>query len=180
MGARGRRSEKRLIREWNLRSGCGKEAFSIEIIEGDYERELYFERIKGLKPAEREESAALPVFCSDLKEQRHLEKKRVGLFHNNADHQPFEKCTEDQWDRGAACKGIWDFLPSDFKKKTDTSGQYSSEEWLTVQVSVGGRIFSRMEREEKSVLVKSVKNANIKTVWTGGSWNADGRKYGLR
>ena len=41
--------QKRLIREWNRREDVGKEAFSIEIIEGDYERELYFERIKGLE-----------------------------------------------------------------------------------------------------------------------------------
>ncbi len=124
--------QKRLIKEWNRKEDVGKEAFPIEIIEGDYERELYFERIKGLEACrEGADYFTTTLTISPLKNAQKINE--IG-----------EQIAKEY--------GI-SFLPSDFKKKNGYKRSVElSEEYGLYRQDYCGCIFSRMEREEKAFL----------------------------
>lgn len=152
--------QKRLIREWNRREDVGKEAFPIEIIEGDYERELYFERIKGLEACREGGERCFACFLLRLEKTAALGKEEgADYFTTTLTISPLKNAQKinEIGEQLAKEYGI-SFLPSDFKKKNGYKRSVElSEEYGLYRQDYCGCIFSRMEREEKSVLVKKRK-----------------------
>ena len=144
--------QKRLIREWNRREDVGKEAFSIEIIEGDYERELYFERIKGLEACSEGGERCFACFLLRLEKTADLAGKMgADYFTTTLTISPLKNAQKinEIGEQLAKEYGI-SFLPSDFKKKNGYKRSVElSEEYGLYRQDYCGCIFSRMEREEK-------------------------------
>ena len=144
--------QKRLIREWNRKEDVGKEAFPIEIIEGDYERELYFERIKGLEACREGGERSFACFLLRLERPPALGKEEgADYFTTTLTISPLKNAQKinEIGEQLANEYGI-SFLPSDFKKKNGYKRSVElSEEYGLYRQDNCGCIFSRMEREEK-------------------------------
>ena len=130
----------------------GKEAFPIEIIEGDYERELYFERIKGLEACREGGERCFACFLLRLEKTAALGKEEgADYFTTTLTISPLKNAQKinEIGEQLAKEYGI-SFLPSDFKKKNGYKRSVElSEEYGLYRQDYCGCIFSRMERKEK-------------------------------
>ena len=144
--------QKRLIGEWNRKEDVGKEAFPIEIIEGDYERALYFERIKGLEACKEGGERCSACFLLRLEKTAVLGKEEgADYFTTTLTISPLKNAQRinEIGEQLAKEYGI-SFLPSDFKKKNGYKRSVElSEEYGLYRQDYCVCIFSRMEREEK-------------------------------
>ena len=148
--------QKRLIREWNRREDVGKEAFSIEIIEGDYERELYFERIKGLEACREGGERCFACFLLRLEKTAALGKEEgADYFTTTLTISPLKNAQKIN-EIGEELAEIYKVphLTSDFKKKNGYKRSIElSHEHALYRQNYCGCVFSKKEAMDRERLV---------------------------
>lgn len=143
--------QKRLICELNrkLESGaepeCG-EAYPIRIIEGDYSRELFFDRVRGLE--ECPEGGARCFVCYELRLQEtalRAKEQKADYFTTTLTISPLKNAAKinEIGERIARETGV-SFLPSDFKKKNGYKRSVElSKEYGLYRQNYCGCVYSR-------------------------------------
>lgn len=140
--------QKRLIEEFNRRlSGDGKEdAYKIKVIEGSYDRNLFFESVKGLEKCP--EGAERCFVCYEmrlLETARRAKESGADYFSTTLTISPLKNAAKinEIGERLAAEYGTA-FLPSDFKKKDGYKRSVElSKEYGLYRQDYCGCIFSR-------------------------------------
>ena len=141
----------RFIHEMNAQ----KDGFSIDFIEGDYEPELYFKRVKGYEQCK--EGGERCRICFDL---------RLGVTANEAKKRGFDffattltisplKNAERINEIGFAMQDQYSisYLPSDFKKKNGYKRSIElSKEYDLYRQNFCGCVFSKMQAQDKEML----------------------------
>ena len=148
--------QKRLIREWNRKEDVGKEAFPIEIIEGDYERELYFERIKGLEACREGGERCFACFLLRLERTAALGKEEgADYFTTTLTISPLKNAQKIN-EIGEELAEIYKVphLTSDFKKKNGYKRSIElSHEHALYRQNYCGCVFSKKEAMDRERLV---------------------------
>lgn len=160
--------QKRLIGEMNR--GLSGHAFPIEIMEGDYEKACFFERVRGLENC-REGGERCEV-CFELRLRKtalHARERGADYFTTTLTISPLKNAVKIN-EIGAALAreyGI-DFLPSDFKKKDGykRSIQLSAQYGLYRQ-DYCGCVFSRQEREREKKELNQRKSCEKQNIMIG-------------
>ncbi|MDE6203405.1 MAG: epoxyqueuosine reductase QueH [Lachnospiraceae bacterium] len=146
--------QKRLIGEFNRRlSGGGREdAYKIEVIEGSYDKDIFFESVKGLEKCK--EGTERCFVCYELR----LLETAIRAGEANADYftttltiSPLKNAAKiNEIGERLALEYGTAFLPSDFKKKDGykRSVELSAEYGLYRQ-DYCGCVFSRLERHPR-------------------------------
>lgn len=150
--------QKRLILEFNRQLSEEKirqdasEAFPIEIIEGDYQKELFFDRIKGLEQCPEGGERCFACFDLRLRETALRAKQhQADYFTTTLTISPLKNAAKinEIGELIAEEYGIA-FLPSDFKKKNGYKRSVElSKEYGLYRQDYCGCVFSKMERESK-------------------------------
>lgn len=150
--------QKRLIAEFNAQIKCGREAqtdcdaeaFKIEIVEGDYDKQLFFDSIKGLEKCK--EGGERCFVCYELRlaeTAKQAKSREMDYFTTTLTISPLKNAAKlnEIGERLAMEQGV-EWLPSDFKKKGgyQRSIELSKEHDLYRQ-NYCGCIYSKMERE---------------------------------
>lgn len=152
--------QKRLISELNAQTDTdmqGKEdgdapAFKIEIVEGDYDKQLFFDRVKGLEKCK--EGGERCFACYELRLAETAKQARVremDYFTTTLTISPLKNAVKlNEIGERLALEHDVEWLPSDFKKKGgyQRSIELSKEHDLYRQ-NYCGCIYSKMEREIK-------------------------------
>lgn len=152
--------QKRLISELNAQTDIdmqGKEdgdapAFKIEIVEGDYDKQLFFDRVKGLEKCK--EGGERCFACYELRLAETAKQARVremDYFTTTLTISPLKNAVKlNEIGERLASEHDVTWLPSDFKKKGgyQRSIELSKEHDLYRQ-NYCGCIYSKMEREIK-------------------------------
>lgn len=152
--------QKRLISELNAQTDTdmqGKEdgdapAFKIEIVEGDYDKQLFFDRVKGLEKCK--EGGERCFACYELRLAETAKQARVremDYFTTTLTISPLKNAVKlNEIGERLASEHDVAWLPSDFKKKGgyQRSIELSKEHDLYRQ-NYCGCIYSKMEREIK-------------------------------
>lgn len=152
--------QKRLISELNAQTDTdmqGKEdggapAFKIEIVEGDYDKQLFFDRVKGLEKCK--EGGERCFACYELRLAETAKQARVrekDYFTTTLTISPLKNAAKlNEIGERLASEHDVAWLPSDFKKKGgyQRSIELSKEHDLYRQ-NYCGCIYSKMEREIK-------------------------------
>lgn len=152
--------QKRLISELNAQTDIdmqGKEdgdapAFKIEIVEGDYDKQLFFDRVKGLEKCK--EGGERCFACYELRLAETAKQARVremDYFTTTLTISPLKNAVKlNEIGERLASEHDVAWLPSDFKKKGgyQRSIELSKEHDLYRQ-NYCGCIYSKMEREIK-------------------------------
>lgn len=157
--------QKRLISVFNsqLESADSKDthlnAYPIEIVEGDYRKELFFDAVKGLEQCR--EGGERCFACYELRlleTAKRAKEDRADFFTTTLTISPLKNAGKinEIGERLAAEYGVT-FLPSDFKKKNGYKRSVElSKEYDLYRQDYCGCIFSRQEREKKKAcLIKS-------------------------
>lgn len=157
--------QKRLISVFNsqLESADSKDthlnAYPIEIVEGDYRKELFFDAVKGLEQCR--EGGERCFVCYELRlleTAKRAKEARADFFTTTLTISPLKNAGKinEIGERLAAEYGV-PFLPSDFKKKNGYKRSVElSKEYDLYRQDYCGCIFSRQEREKKKAcLIKS-------------------------
>lgn len=157
--------QKRLISVFNsqLESADSKDthlnAYPIEIVEGDYRKELFFDAVKGLEQCR--EGGERCFVCYELRlleTAKRAKETRADFFTTTLTISPLKNAGKinEIGERLAAEYGV-PFLPSDFKKKNGYKRSVElSKEYDLYRQDYCGCIFSRQEREKKKAcLIKS-------------------------
>lgn len=157
--------QKRLISVFNsqLESADSKDthlnAYPIEIVEGDYRKELFFDAVKGLEQCR--EGGERCFVCYELRlleTAKRAKETRADFFTTTLTISPLKNAGKinEIGERLAAEYGVT-FLPSDFKKKNGYKRSVElSKEYDLYRQDYCGCIFSRQEREKKKAcLIKS-------------------------
>lgn len=157
--------QKRLISVFNsqLESADSKDthlnAYPIEIVEGDYRKELFFDAVKGLEQCR--EGGERCFACYELRlleTAKRAKEARADFFTTTLTISPLKNAGKinEIGERLAAEYGV-PFLPSDFKKKNGYKRSVElSKEYDLYRQDYCGCIFSRQEREKKKAcLIKS-------------------------
>lgn len=113
--------QKRLIAEFNRQSAQGivTDAYPIEIVEGDYDKELFFDSVKGLEQCKEGGERCFVCYELRLRETaRKAEEAQADYFTTTLTISPLKNAGKinEIGERLAGEYGI-SFLPSDFKKK---------------------------------------------------------------
>lgn len=149
--------QKRLIGEFNkgleiIEASEGgvepgsKEAYPIQIIEGDYSRELFFERVRGLEDCP--EGGARCFVCYELRLQEtalRAKEQKADYFTTTLTISPLKNAAKinEIGERIAGETGVA-FLPSDFKKKNGYKRSVElSKEYDLYRQDYCGCIYSR-------------------------------------
>lgn len=113
--------QKRLIAEFNRQSAQGivVSAYPIEVMEGDYDKELFFDSVKGLEQCR--EGTERCFVCYELRLRETARKAReaqADYFTTTLTISPLKNAGKinETGERLAGEYGV-SFLPSDFKKK---------------------------------------------------------------
>ena len=152
--------QKRLISELNAQTDTdmqGKEdggapAFKIEIVEGDYDKQLFFDRVKGMEKCK--EGGERCFACYELRLAETAKQARVrekDYFTTTLTISPLKNAAKlNEIGERLASEHDVAWLPSDFKKKGgyQRSIELSKEHDLYRQ-NYCGCIYSKMEREIK-------------------------------
>ena len=152
--------QKRLISELNAQTDTdmqGKEdgdaqAFKIAIVEGDYDKQLFFDRVKGLEKCK--EGGERCFACYELRLAETAKQARVremDYFTTTLTISPLKNAVKlNEIGERLASEHDVAWLPSDFKKKGgyQRSIELSKEHDLYRQ-NYCGCIYSKMEREIK-------------------------------
>lgn len=150
--------QKRLILEFNRQLSEEKirqdasGAFPIEIIEGDYQKELFFDRIKGLEQCPEGGERCFACFDLRLRETALRAKQhQADYFTTTLTISPLKNAAKinEIGELIAEEYGIA-FLPSDFKKKNGYKRSVElSKEYGLYRQDYCGCVFSKIERESK-------------------------------
>lgn len=152
--------QKRLIAELNAQTDIdslpGEDgdapAFKIEIVEGDYDKQLFFDRVKGLEKCK--EGGERCFACYELRLAETAKQARVremDYFTTTLTISPLKNAVKlNEIGERLASEHNVAWLPSDFKKKGgyQRSIELSKEHDLYRQ-NYCGCIYSKMEREIK-------------------------------
>lgn len=137
--------QKRLIHEFNREPGT---AYPIQVIEGDYQREIFFDRIKGLE--ECPEGGERCFVCYEMRlRETALRAKEYGAdyFTTTLTISPLKNAAKinEIGERIAGETGVA-FLPSDFKKKNGYKRSVElSKEYDLYRQNYCGCIYSRVK-----------------------------------
>ncbi len=143
--------QKRLIAEFNrqLRSGGAMDAYPIEVIEGDYDKTLFFDRVKGLEHCK--EGGERCFVCYELRlRETAIRARQAGAdyFTTTLTISPLKNAPKinEIGDALAEEYGL-PFLPSDFKKKEGYKRSIElSKEYDLYRQNYCGCIYSREQR----------------------------------
>ncbi|MCM1125326.1 MAG: epoxyqueuosine reductase QueH [Lachnospiraceae bacterium] len=137
--------QKRLIGEYNKK----QEGYPIQVVEGDYQRELFLERVKGLEKCP--EGGERCFICYEMRlRETALRAKEYGAdyFTTTLTISPLKNAAKinEIGERLAEETGV-EFLPSDFKKKDGYKRSVElSKEYHLYRQDYCGCIYSREQR----------------------------------
>lgn len=144
--------QKRLIGEFNrqLEDGIIAGAYPIEVIEGDYQRELFFDSVKGLENCKEGGERCFVCYEMRLRETAKRAKElEADYFTTTLTISPLKNAAKlnEIGERLAQEYGV-PFLPSDFKKKNGYKRSIElSKEYNLYRQDYCGCIYSKLERE---------------------------------
>lgn len=144
--------QKRLIVEFNrqLEDGTIAGAYPIEVIEGDYQRELFFDSVKGLENCKEGGERCFVCYEMRLRETAKRAKElEADYFTTTLTISPLKNAAKlnEIGERLAQEYGV-PFLPSDFKKKNGYKRSIElSKEYNLYRQDYCGCIYSKLERE---------------------------------
>lgn len=146
--------QKRLIAELNrqLESGTVMDAYPIEVMEGDYQKELFFNSVKGLERCKEGGERCFVCYELRLKETaRKAKEAQADYFTTTLTISPFKNAAKiNEIGEKLAEEYKVPFLPSDFKKKDGYKRSVElSKEYDLYRQNYCGCIFSKTEREER-------------------------------
>lgn len=143
--------QKRLIAEFNrqLRSGGGMDAYPIEVIEGDYDKTFFFDRVKGLEYCK--EGGERCFVCYELRlRETAIRARQAGAdyFTTTLTISPLKNAPKINEIGDALAEEYGPpFLPSDFKKKEGYKRSIElSKEYDLYRQNYCGCIYSRGQR----------------------------------
>lgn len=144
--------QKRLLREFNrqLEDVNLTEAYPIEVIEGDYQRELFFDSVKGLENCK--EGGERCFVCYELRLQetaKRAKELQADYFTTTLTISPLKNAAKlNEIGERLAQEYSVPFLPSDFKKKNGYQRSIElSKEYDLYRQDYCGCIYSKLERE---------------------------------
>ena len=144
--------QKRLIREFNrqLEDVNLTEAYPIEVIEGDYQRELFFDSVKGLENCKEGGERCFVCYELRLRETAKRAKElQADYFTTTLTISPLKNAAKlNEIGERLAQEYSVPFLPSDFKKKNGYQRSIElSKEYDLYRQDYCGCIYSKLERE---------------------------------
>ncbi|MBQ9928487.1 MAG: epoxyqueuosine reductase QueH [Lachnospiraceae bacterium] len=153
--------QKRLIAEFNVQAEveaevsaeCSESAFEIAIVEGNYDKQLFFDSVKGLEKCK--EGGERCFVCYELRlAETAKQAKQLGMdyFTTTLTISPLKNAVKlnEIGERLAKEQGVM-WLPSDFKKKGGYQRSIElSKEYDLYRQNYCGCIYSKMERETSS------------------------------
>lgn len=153
--------QKRLIAEFNVQAEveaevsaeCSESAFEIAIVEGNYDKPLFFDSVKGLEKCK--EGGERCFVCYELRlAETAKQAKQLGMdyFTTTLTISPLKNAVKlnEIGERLAKEQGVM-WLPSDFKKKGGYQRSIElSKEYDLYRQNYCGCIYSKMEREASS------------------------------
>ncbi len=150
--------QKRLIRELNSqleqRQAAGEEeqkAYPIDIIEGDYDKELFFSSVKGLEQCPEGGERCFVCYELRLRETARLAKEReADYFTTTLTISPLKNAAKiNEIGEKLAEEFGTPFLPSDFKKKDGYKRSVElSKEYNLYRQDYCGCVFSKLAKNE--------------------------------
>lgn len=144
--------QKRLIAEFNrqVESGEVPGAYPIKVVEGDYERSLFFERVKGLEQCKEGGERCFVCYEMRLRETaRQAKATGADFFTTTLTISPMKNAAKLN-EIGERMSEEYDipFLPSDFKKKNGYKRSIElSKEYDLYRQDYCGCVFSKVERD---------------------------------
>lgn len=152
------KEQKRLIGIFNsqlkktdgvLNEGESKEAYPIEIVEGDYDRELFFQSVKGLEKCPEGGERCFVCYELRLRESaRRAKEMGADYFTTTLTISPLKNAAKinEIGEQLAEEFGI-SFLPSDFKKKNGYKRSVElSKEYDLYRQNYCGCVFSKLDK----------------------------------
>ena len=153
--------QKRLIAEFNVQAEveaevsaeCSESAFEIAIVEGNYDKQLFFDSVKGLEKCK--EGGERCFVCYELRlAETAKQAKQLGMdyFTTTLTISPLKNAVKlnEIGERLSKEQGVM-WLPSDFKKKGGYQRSIElSKEYDLYRQNYCGCIYSKMEREASS------------------------------
>lgn len=148
--------QKRLITEFNrqLAEGEISQAYPITVVEGDYKRELFFERVKGLEKCPEGGERCFACYELRLRETaRKAKEAGADYFTTTLTISPLKNAARlNEIGEGLADEYQVSFLPSDFKKKNGYKRSIElSKEYGLYRQDYCGCIYSKLERRKEDV-----------------------------
>ena len=146
--------QKRLIGEFNrqLENGKAPDAYPIEVIEGDYQKALFFDLVKGLEHCKEGGERCFVCYELRLRETAiRAKESHANYFTTTLTISPLKNAGKinEIGERLAAEYDI-PFLPSDFKKKDGYKRSIElSKEYHLYRQNYCGCIFSQKEQAEE-------------------------------
>ena len=146
--------QKRLIGEFNQKKD---DAYPIAIVEGEYQKESFFESVKGLE--ECKEGGERCFVCYELRLRetaRQAKARKADYFTTTLTISPLKNAAKIN-EIGERLSKEWGvaFLPSDFKKRDGYKRSIElSKEYELYRQDYCGCIYSKLEREEAKMLAK--------------------------
>ena len=138
--------QKRLIREYNKKT---EEGYPIEVIEGDYDKALFFQSVKGLERCKEGGERCFACYELRLRETaRRARELHMDFFTTTLTISPLKNAAKlnEIGERLEAEYNI-PFLPSDFKKKDGYKRSIElSREYGLYRQDYCGCVFSKQER----------------------------------
>jgi len=150
--------QKRLIREFNSQlkktgeaEESNREAYPIEIIEGDYDKEIFFNRVKGLEQCPEGGERCFVCYELRLRETARLAKEmEADYFTTTLTISPLKNAARiNEIGEKLAEEFGTPFLPSDFKKKDGYKRSVElSKEYNLYRQDYCGCVFSKLAKNE--------------------------------
>lgn len=145
--------QKRLIAAFNAQTESGLvQAFPIQVVEGEYRKELFFERVRGLEQCREGGERCLACYELRLSQTaRQAAEAGADYFTTTLTISPLKNAARinEIGERLAAAYGVT-HLPSDFKKKDGYRRSVAlSREYELYRQDYCGCVFSRKERDER-------------------------------
>lgn len=144
--------QKRLISQFNrqLESGEVSDVYPIKVMEGDYDRELFFDRVKGLEQCK--EGGERCFVCYEMRLLETVRKAReagADYFTTTLTISPLKNAHKlNEIGESLAAEYEVPFLPSDFKKKNGYKRSIElSKEYELYRQDYCGCIYSKLQRE---------------------------------
>ena len=142
--------QKRLITDYNREmESCKRKGYPIRIIEGDYERDLFFQQVKGFEHCK--EGGERCFLCYEmrlLETAKRAKENGADYFTTTLTISPLKNAAKlnEIGERLAGEYGV-SFLPSDFKKKDGYKRSIElSKEYDLYRQNYCGCVYSREQR----------------------------------
>lgn len=151
--------QKRLIAAFNAQRKAGRDiqadsdasAFEIAIVEGDYDKQLFFDSVKGLEKCK--EGGERCFMCYELRlaeTAKQAKAREMDYFTTTLTISPLKNAAKlNEIGERLALEQDVAWLPSDFKKKGGYQRSIElSKEYDLYRQNYCGCIYSKLEREE--------------------------------